>query len=325
VVVVLYLAKPGQLLKILRLADYRLVILAAAGAVLWLLVRALAWRTLLQNKATYSQVFFTVNEGYLLNNILPFRLGEVARALLLSQKASLSFWEVFPTIVIERILDLAFAVGLFLSTLPFVAVSMIGADRARQLAFVTGMVVFAGLIGLYLLARNRAWAVAQYHRLARRWPIFSKIGGQSVETFFTGLSVLTDARLFILACFYIFLNWMIALGQYYLFMRAFIPDAHFLWAAFTLGAAALGFAAPSSPGAVGVYEAVVVGALAVFGIPADIALAFALVAHLTQYIITSVLGAIGLARDGESLLGLYNRLRRVSLKPAATGVEERVE
>ena len=306
--VVLYLAKPGQLYQALRMADYRLVLLASLGGLMWLLVRAMAWRTLLQNQASYSQVFFTVNEGYLLNNVLPFRLGEVARAFLLSHKAGLNFWQVFPTIVIERVIDLAFAAGLLLSTLPFV----IGASWARQAALGSGIIVLVGLAGLYILARNRAWALSRFEQLSQRWPRLRKVGGHSVEAFFQGLAVLTNGKQFLLAVFWIFLNWLIALGQYYLILIAFLPDANLLWAAFTLGVAAMGIAAPSSPGAVGVYELVVVGALALFGIPAATALAFALTAHLTQYLLVGVLGTIGLARDGESLIGLYRQTRSIS-------------
>jgi uncharacterized protein (TIRG00374 family) len=305
--VVLYLAKPGRLYQALRLADYRLVLVALVFGIAWLAVRAMAWRTLLQNKAGYTPVFFTVNEGYLLNNVLPFRLGEVARAFLLSHKASLNFWEVFPTIIIERVLDLAFAAGLLLATLPFV----VGAAWARQAALASAVIVLGGLLALYILARYRAWALAQFHRLGQRWPVLLKVGGHSVEAFLSGLTVLTDGRLFLLAVFWIMLNWLIALGQYYLIMLAFIPHANFLWAAFTLSASALGIAAPSSPGAVGVYELVVVGALSLFGIQAATALAFALTAHLSQYLLVGVLGTIGLAKDGESLIGVYSRVRRI--------------
>jgi uncharacterized protein (TIRG00374 family) len=255
-----------------------------------------------------EQVFFTVNEGYLLNNVLPFRLGEVARVFLLGHKASLPFWEVFPTIVIERVLDLAFAVGLLISTLPFV----VGASWAKQAALVSGLIVLTGLVSLYLLARNKHWALAQFDKLGQRWPPLLRIGGQALSSFFDGLDVLIDGRRFLQAVFWIGMNWLIALTQYYVLMLAFMPQAKFLWSAFTLSAAALGIAAPSSPGAVGVYELVVVGALALFGIQAAIALAFALAAHLTQYLLVGVFGTIGLARDGESLIGLYNRVRNVS-------------
>ena len=237
------MAKPAQLYQALRLANYRLVVLAVLGGLVWLFVRTLAWRTLLQNKASFSQVFFTVNEGYLLNNVLPFRLGEIARTFLLSVKTQLSFWQIFPTVVIERILDLAFAVGLLLITLPFV----VGGSWARPAALSSAGIVLGGLVALYLLARNRKWAMTQFERISTRWKVLSKIGGHTVEAFFDGLGVLTDGRLFLRAVFWIFLNWMIALGQYYLFLMAFVPDTNLLWPAFTLSVAALGFAAPSSP------------------------------------------------------------------------------
>ena len=41
------------------------------------------------------------------------------------------------------------------------------------------------------------------------------------------------------------------------------------------------------------------------------ALAYALTAHLLNYLITGVLGAYALARDGETISGLYYRLRRI--------------
>ncbi len=309
--VVLYLAKPGRLYQALRLADYRLILVALVFGVAWLAVRAIAWRTLLKNKASYSQVFFTVNEGYLLNNVLPFRLGEVARAFLLSHKANLNIWEVFPSIIIERVLDLAIAAGLLLSTLPFI----VGATWARQAAMGSVAIVLVGLLALYLLARYRDWALTQFEKLGKRWPILVKVAGHGVEAFLNGLAILTDGRLFLLAAFWILINWLIALAQYYLILLAFIPHANFLWAAFTLSAAALGIAAPSSPGGVGVYELVVVGALSLFGVQAATALAFALTAHLSQYLLVGLLGTIGLARDGESLIGLYGRLRRISQTP----------
>lgn len=56
-------------------ADFRFLLAGILSEVLWLLVRGFVWRTLLQNKASYHDAFITISEGYLLNNILPFRLG----------------------------------------------------------------------------------------------------------------------------------------------------------------------------------------------------------------------------------------------------------
>jgi hypothetical protein len=52
-------------------------------------------------------VFWTIGEGYLLNNFLPFGSGKSGGAFLLSRKSDMQFLEILPTIVIERAMDLA--------------------------------------------------------------------------------------------------------------------------------------------------------------------------------------------------------------------------
>lgn len=305
--VVFYFVDLKGVVEALQLAEYRMVTLAFGVAILWLLVRGLVWRTLLQEQASYSQTFFTIAEGYLLNNLLPFRLGEVGRAFLLSQKAKLGFWQVFSTILIERVLDLAMAAGLLLSTLAFV----VGAPWAVQAAWVSAVLVISGLAMLYALARSRDWAERQLARLGARWPVLLKIGANRLESFFAGLEIITNGRRFLKAVLWMVIDWGVALLQYYLLLQAFFPDTRLLWAAFSLSIGALGIAAPSSPGAVGVLELSLIGALAVFGLDPSIALAFALVVHLFNYVINGTFGAIGLIQDGQSLSGLYRRIRKV--------------
>lgn len=304
--VIFYLVDLCRLAQALRQADLRLVAVFFVIAILWLFVRALAWRTLLQEKATFSQVFLTLNEGYLLNNLLPFRLGELGRAFLLSRKAKLGFLEVLSTIVIERALDVALAAGLLLSSIPFV----VGGSLARQTALLAGGLVLAGLGTLYLLARNQTWALRQFEALSNRLPILRKVGSQPLTAFFSGLAALTDAKRFLRVLFFMLLNWSVAIAQFYFLLRAFFPEARLLWATFTLSVMALGVAAPSSPGAVGVLEVAMIGALSAFGLEPSAALAAALTAHLTNYLTTGLIGAYGLAKDGMTLTSLYRDVRQ---------------
>ena len=220
---------------------------------------------------------------------------------------SLGFWQVLSTIVIERILDLSLAVGLLFSTLPFV----VGATWAREAAFLVGGVVITGLGVLYLLARNREGALALFERLGQHWPWMARLGGKAVTSFLNGLSVLTDGLRFLSAVGWVLVNWLVGVVQYYVLVKAFFPDARLLWAGFSLGVAALGIAAPSSPGAVGVLELSIVGALSLFGLDPSTALALAITTHIIQYLATGVLGVYALARDGESLIGLYRRVRSI--------------
>jgi hypothetical protein len=309
VAAILYFVDLKRLLGALQQADYRYIALFFGITVSWLAVRGLVWRTLLQEQASFSQVFLTLNEGYLLNNILPFRLGELGRAYLLSKKANLGFLQVLSTILIERALDVAFAAGLLFATLPFV----MKASRAWQAAVVMGSLVIIGLVLLYLLARNQSWASKQYDRLADRFPKLQRlIGQQQLTAFFTGLASLTDGRRFLKVILLMLVNWGIAMLQFFILLRGFLPGAQLLWAAFTLAVMALGVAAPSSPGAVGVLEASVIGALSVFGLDPSVTLAVALTAHLSNYLTTGLIGIYALAREGQSLAGLYRDVRKIS-------------
>jgi len=303
---VFYFADLRKLGEALRLADYRYVFLSILITLTWLFVRGMVWRTLLQDRASYPAVFWSLNEGYLLNNLLPFRLGEVGRSYLLARKSGLDFWQVLSTIVIERLMDLALAAGLLLSTLPFV----VGATWARQAAILVGVVVVLGFAALYLLARNQASAMRMIERLGARWPVTLRLSGKMLTSFFTGLNVITDGMRFLKAVAWMLLNWVVAIAQYTIMVNAFFPGTKLLWATFSLGVAAMGIAAPSSPGALGVMELSIVGALSLFGLDASVALALAITLHLVQYLITGALGAIGLARDGESLIHIYRKVRK---------------
>ncbi len=308
--VVFYFADLSQVIEALRLADYRLVFLVVLSTLGWLGFRAILWRTLLLEQATLRQTFLTVNEGYLINNVLPLRLGEVARAFLLSRKAPPGFLQVFSTVIIERALDMLMAAGLLLSTLPFV----VNASWAMQAAIGAGGLVLVGLAVLYLLARYPDWVVRQFKVIARRWPTVDRVGSEQLSVFLSGLSVLTDGKRFLRAIFWLILNWSVALFQYFVLLRAFYPQAKLLWAAFSLGVVPLGAAAPSSPGALGVLEASMVGALSVFGLDASTALAIAITGHAINYLVTGVIGIYALVLDGVQISRVgdfYRQLRDI--------------
>jgi len=315
--VIFYWVDLQRLMQALQLADYGFIALLFLISLIWIGVRGLVWRALLQEQASYSQVFLTLNEGYLLNNLLPFRLGEVGRAFLLGRKANLGFLQVASTVLIERAMDVAFAAGLLLTTLPFV----VGGGLAKEVAIGAGALVLVGLLGLHLLARNQAWAFRQFEALSMRWPLLRKlIGAQQLEAFFAGLVALVDARRFLKVLFLMTLNWAIAIGQFYVLLRAFFPQTRLLWAPFTVSVMALGIAAPSSPGAVGVLELAIMGALSAFRLDASTSLAAALTAHLTNYLITGVIGAFALLKDGFTLSGVFRAVRQISPpKPGESG------
>jgi uncharacterized protein (TIRG00374 family) len=309
---VLYFVDLKKVLAALQQADYRYLPLVLVVYLLSLFARAAAWRTLLQEQVDYVRTFFLVNAGYFLNSILPFRLGEVGRAFLVSQNSPVSFWEAASTILIERAFDMMLSVSLILATLPFVValtLSPEAASWALPAALSVGSVVLLALLFLHLLARNRLRALGWLEKLAEHRPWLGRLVKGRLEAFFTGLAALTDISRFLKTLGWLLLNWFLWVSEYYLLMLAIInKDAPFLWAAFAMAVAAMGVAIPSSPGGIGVVEASVVGALAVLGVDPSPALAFALSMHFIYLATTAILGTIGLAREGESLERIYQRI-----------------
>lgn len=302
----------------IRTADYRIIAVAAMLSFLWMLIRAKVWKTLLRDKPTYKDVLFTTAEGYLLNNFLPFRLGEIGRAFLLSRKSGgLKFSEILPTIVIERVVDLAFSAAILLAALPFV----VGAEGSERIAYIVGGIVLIGLVMMYVLARNNQWALDVFHKLSARFPALQKFGGSFLESFFQGLSVLTDGWRFLRFLFWMTINWFVALVAYYLITLAFFPQAQPEWTLFILGAAAFGGAIPALPGGVGTFEGAVSAALTIFTGDQSTSLAVALTARLYNYLNSGVIGTIGLMTEGQTLSGVYQQLMNLRNKDKAEEIE----
>ncbi len=158
--------------------------------------------------------------------------------------------------------------------------------------------------------RNQSWALDLYNRLSARWPGLQKNGEGLLKSLFSGLSILTNAWLFIRVLLWMTADWFISLLQFYLLLLAFFPQATPIWALFGLGAVAFGNAIPSLPGAVGTYEGALGGALILLGGDKSTALAAALIAHLYNYLATGVIGLYALSREGETLMSIYRQLRK---------------
>ena len=305
ILLIIHFVDLNRFLAAVRSANYWLILLSLPISIIWLLVRGIVWRTLLRGRASYRDVFWTLCEGYLLNTVLPFRLGEAGRAFLLGRKANLGFMDVLSTIIIERILDVAFSAAILLSAVPFV----VGAAGAGRIAIVIGVLVVVGMVTLYVLARNQAAALELFRRLSAHWPKLQRVGGNMLDSLFSGLAILTDGWLFLRALLWMALNWAIAILQSWLLILAFYPQARLLWSLFGLGAVAFGNAIPSLPGAVGTYEGALAGALTILSGDQSIALAVALITHLTGILVTGLLGVYALSREGETLMGVYRQLR----------------
>ena len=297
----------AEMVAALQQTNYIYVAVAVGFNLVGLFARAASWYIILERRVPYGRAFSALNEGYLLNNILPLRLGEVGRAYLVSRKQTFGASQALSSVLVERLIDLCMIMGLLALFLPIVA----GQEWARQAALTSVVITVLALAGLFVLARSRdralrafRWALARLPRLPRldppKWE--ARLG-----SFIDGMEALRDGRRFALAAVCSGAAWLCSgLGNAALVLSLPIHVAASMWVVgfFTLVITGLGAAVPSAPASAGVFELSVVAALSVFGVTSSLALSYALVYHLVFFGLTSLLGAVALAREGESLTHL---------------------
>jgi uncharacterized protein (TIRG00374 family) len=294
-------ADAARVFDALRKANYFWIVPSALLIALGLLFRALSWRVILGRRIPLTRVFDVTNEGYLLNNLLPLRLGEFGRAYLISRHGDLPPLQALASVLVERVIDLLMIVVLLLAFLPTIT----GLNVARNVVFGSIAVGLGALVALVVAARERDWmlrlARAVLHRIPRlhpgRWEA-------RLAALLDGLAVLRDPRRAFTAAFWSGLAWVAAgLGAWAL-LRAFFPGAGVPVGFFVLTLVGLGIAVPSAPGAAGVWEFAIVQALSVFQVERSAALSYAIAFHLVHIGVTTLLGGLALAREGETLAHL---------------------
>jgi glycosyltransferase 2 family protein len=285
-----------------------LFLLAAVIYLVSMVIRAAAWQFLLQRKVTLGQAFIAINEGYFFNNILPFRIGEMARAFLLGRRSGLGLFFILSTIVVERFFDLAIASSLLLATLPLA----LKLDWARPIAALLLVGIGLVLFLLFLAARRRDWVEKKAAGLANRWAWFRRWIMPGLHSILDGFSVLTRVEFFAVSLGILLSSWLLASVRDWILLRSFVPQAPFWWAALGISAANFFGAVPSVMGALGTFELGGTGALKIVGMPGEAALACVLVVHVIHLIFSTIIGAYGLSREGQTITSLYADIRRTA-------------
>lgn len=298
------------LVEALRQVDMRLIVLAVIVFLISMLARSLCWRELLDREYSLLQVLAALNEGYLLNNLLPWRLGEFGRAILLGRKGKRGTLNVLATIFVERMLDVFIAFSILIALLPTAA----GLPQARRTGVILAGILVVGAFLVWILLRETTWIHWLFARLPGNKDRWLSMWGRLQD----GLMVLREPNRLLRSLSWLLLSWILAGIEYWLVLRAFMPQASLLWAYFMLTVTLLGIAVPSSPGFLGVFEAAGVIALSVFGVPRGDALAASLLIHGIVYIVGSTLGVVAMTREGDTLVGVYRQIRtRFSMETAA--------
>ncbi len=301
----------GDSFRIIQATPIAYLAITALFTILFLMVRALGWKALLGRKASFKESFLKVNEGYFINNIFPFRLGEISRALFMGNTLGVHPAEILSTIVIERAFDMIILAVLLLNMLPYA----FGLEINPVYLWVLLVSMLLGLVVLFVVVRKQAFVINKLSWLGKKVPLLQKVILPLAVSFLEGFKILTKPSQFFLGFLGVAGSWLVSLIQYSLFLRLLVPDAAWWWGAFSNVAMALGIALPSAPGGVGIFEGTIIAVLKLFAIHESTALAYALVLHIVHFGITAVIGLLALYRDGVSLKGLFSRLTNQRLTP----------
>ncbi len=244
-------------------ADLDRKLLLQAAGLYWIALglRVLRWQVLLRELAAapLAAVGETLVVGYAVNNVLPARLGEVARAAYAKRRLAIGRARVFGSIVVERLLDLVAVLACLVSGLMAFG---IGSGAARLptfelIALNAGAVVGLALLGIAILRSGGL------ERVRIPEPVSTV-----VQDFVAGTAVL-NRRSALLGTLLTAAVWLFEVAALERAFAAVGVELALAQAMLVMGAASLSTLVPTAPGYLGTYQLVAVLAMNAFGLSAS--------------------------------------------------------
>jgi glycosyltransferase 2 family protein len=270
-----------------RLAETRWGFLAVSIGLnvfsLW--CRAHRWGFLFPPGARPRRLFNAVMIGYMGNNLLPLRAGEVLRAYVVTRRGE-PFWTTVTTMVVERVLD-GLAVGIMLAAV-FLLLPVPRELEWGALVFLSADLALVAVLAAFVLAPGRVGRVAL--ALTRRWPAVATRVARILETLDAGLVGIRTPRHLPSTVLWSVMIWVGMVATTWACLLAAHLDLPLLAAWTVVAFLGLGVSLPSSPGFVGVIQAAVVAALRLFDVPLNDALSFSLLLHASQFVPVTLWG-----------------------------------
>lgn len=308
IIAIFLVIDPKDIWEALKTVRVGYVFWMAVGLVVFLIFRALRWQFMLSQGVSWWQVFHIQNIGYMLNMVLPFRIGDVGRAILIGNVPPATLAGGISTMVVERMLDMLFIIVLLpftLATVDTLPLWMQNGARAFGVASVTGIFL------LVIAANQRPFTTRIITAALKRIPYLNTQSWlKRIEELLDGLDSLTRFKDGIILSGLSILVWVPILFAYYIGLLAVGITVTPLHAGFIVCAAALSVALPSSPGQIGIFHAAVIGALQVLGQPEGASASFAIVYHAMNLTTMVVMGLIGLSGIGATFANVVETAQR---------------
>lgn len=238
-----------------------------------------------------SKAFKYILVGYLANNVLPLKVGEIARSGGIARTTGIRFSTVLGSLIVERLLDVV-----LLGLVGLAAIQVAPMPRALQLSALVSAGLFTVAFAFFIVFARKNWEERSSDAGSRTkvlvWNLWVRV--------MVGLRSLGTAKGAATAILFATVVWALAILSYLLRLVSFdLPPSVGMTLVLV---ACVGFASilPSTPGYLGVYHAAVVFALTSLGTDKVTAAGFAVFCHLTDVIPGSLLGALALVFEGMS-------------------------
>jgi uncharacterized protein (TIRG00374 family) len=281
---------PSRAWSALAASDVAWLVPAVLVFVLSMAARAIRWRSLFApgRRPPLSTVANAMTIGYLYNNILPARAGELARVLVLNRRSTAGTVEIAGTAVLERLYDVVGILAIFLLAVPWLP----HVSWLAPAAYVAGALAAGIGASAFVLARHGERAVRSVLAPLRRLPGISeeRLGRLAGEVTH-GLSGLRHPGVALLGLLWTIVAWLLTALLAYLVSLALHLQLPLASGVLVTAAIGLAMILPAPPASVGVFEGAVLIGLKAYGVPQSAGLPFALVLHLLNFLPFVLAGA----------------------------------
>lgn len=289
----------------LAAANWAWVAIGVLTGLLGLWARARRWRWLFPPGPEPPGIVAATMIGYMANNVLPLRAGEIVRIYVLARKLreagaatrAESISLVTATLIVERVLD-SLAIVLMLGVL------VLTIDVPRVVEWAAGVLCAIDVLGvsaLVAVARAPETCRRLLLRLTGRRPAAARAVVSVFDTGLRGLDGIRAAAHLPRIAGWTALVWLMPATAAWAMLRAVHLDLPFGAGWTVLAFVGVGISVPSAPGYVGVFHAAATAALELFGVPRSTALAYALLYHASALVPITAVGWLFLMREQVSL------------------------
>ncbi len=290
------------------IGQMNIVIVLVCGIMLTLALaaRGLRWYDLAQGQLTRRRAFRLTNIAFFINNVIPFRVGDLLRIELAAHSEdSIPRATALSVAVVERLIDLLSLVVIFLLSLLSIETIPVGVQQTTLVFGIFAFGLSAAIMLTVTLLRERTLLLVD--RIGARIPLVKRLH-PLVANLLDGLAVVGAWRHLLLALLWNAIVWVLTVVPYWLLTATLFPDVPLMIGGLMLVAVAFAITVPTTIASLGVIEGSVVLVLTSQGYTYEGAFAVGLVLHAVTLLGYALLGLFSMGREALGFGAVWARM-----------------